>query len=654
MEGYLEKQSSENPFLWKGRWFVMNDSKLFYYKSQSDVRDKVFNDATVCGVIELADIDSVTTAKDFGVATFQIRTQSRRYILRAESKDRVWEEFTYIRTMHDWLFNFQKSIANIISVLTRNQSMTRAHRSVSYDYQESMDVYAASSSVMDDFYRGRASGGFFFGSDSFSDGSSSNGEYPTQQRTSPRRATSPMSFSSFHGPRSPLATMFAFDPLDDVPEVPAIREEYHEETKGDESDDDNDDLVTMRSNSGVLSGLDSSPALLQTLSPPVATGKWVPRFLRNRSSATPAAPPPEDYPSSSPPASSEAMPAPTPGRWVPPNQREGFVSSSSARNSLDLSSFGAVPQSNNTRESFSDTLFFEDTDSYSIGDDVHGVTSLIGVRKSMEDVCSCIPDLNAHFGESGWHQKQSIYMLFDGHSGVRAAKFSEQRLLSYLRAHEAFMMDARSAFEECFQQIDTEFLEIAANESLSDGTTAAVVLIRGNRLLTANIGDSRAVASIGGQALDIIEEQTPGRVDERERIESRGGWVREERELHMSKLHSMDLSDPEIQQRAGRVVQWVNIFRVNGELAVSRAIGDIDYKGESLSNYEYWAFPEGHDREFHGDLIIAVPEFQEIEITPEFEFLILACDGLWDTITSKEAVRHVAARLNEGYSAQVR
>lgn len=44
---------------------------------------------------------------------------------------------------------------------------------------------------------------------------------------------------------------------------------------------------------------------------------------------------------------------------------------------------------------------------------------------------------------------------------------------------------------------------------------------------------------------------------------------------------------------------------------------------------------------------------QEIEITPEFEFLILACDGLWDTITSKEAVKHVAARFGEGYSAQV-
>jgi len=204
-----------------------------------------------------------------------------------------------------------------------------------------------------------------------------------------------------------------------------------------------------------------------------------------------------------------------------------------------------------------------------------------------------------------------------------------------------------------------------------------VVLIRGNRLMTANVGDSRAVVSIGGKPLDVIEEQTPGRKDERARIEQNGGWVREERELHMSKLHSMDLSDPEIQQKAERVVQWVNIYRVNGELAVSRAIGDIDYKGEALAKYEYWAFPDGHDRVFHGDLIISHPEYvvralysrchrpacftalitllaaQEMEITPEFEFLILACDGLWDTITSREAVRHVGAKLREGYTAKV-
>ncbi|RLN66723.1 hypothetical protein BBJ28_00018022 [Nothophytophthora sp. Chile5] len=456
--------------------------------------------------------------------------------------------------------------------------------------------------------------------------------------------------------------MFAFDPMDDVPEhhtppvqgVAESKEENGEQMQPNEQGQDDHRLGDTDAESRDAESTTEPPPLQPTASPPIATGKYIPRYLRNRSAAEPTSPPPPPLPTDlSPPP--EPTAAPTAGRWVPRHQREGFAEMQ------PIESFSI-----NARESFLESFSGEDSSSYSTGDEVHGVTSLQGVRTSMEDVCCCIPDLNEHMKGGEIHQKQSLYALFDGHSGVRAATFSNQRLVTYLCAHESFLTDARVAFEECFHRIDKEFLEKAKEESLDDGTTAAVVLIRGNRLITANIGDCRAVVSIGGEALDIIEEQTPGRADERERIEAQGGWVMEERELQLSKLHSMDLSDPEIQQRAGRVVKWVPIYRVNGELAVSRAIGDIDYKGEALSKYEYWAFPEGHDRVFHGDLVISDPEYQvkrtfmkrigvcvEIEITPEFDFLILACDGLWDTIKSKEAVKYVADRLHEGYSAKI-
>ncbi|KAI9920506.1 hypothetical protein PsorP6_015717 [Peronosclerospora sorghi] len=646
MEGYLEKQSCEDPKRWKKRWFVMQESKLFYYKTQQDVTEQKPSDETCCGVIVMEDIDSVTTAKDFGVTAFQIRLESRRYVLRAASKD----------MMHEWLFNFQKSIATIVSALSRSQaehrpnplctrlsrrqSMPRVNRSVSFDYHDNFDPYPVVMSL-DELYRRRASGKFF-ASTSFSD-ESTGGERSSSSRTSPRSSTSPLAFGSF-GPRSPL--IFAFDPMDDVPEHPSSpsrrRHSIVVEEKGFENNGIELQLGSRyedgeRETNGLFM---EPPPIVATSSPPVMTGKYVPRYLRNRSAAEATSPPPLPIDLSPPP---DPAPAPTAGRWVPRHQREGYAEMQ------PIESFSI-----HSRDSFSET-FNEDNSSYSTGDDVHGVTSLLGVRSAMEDVCCCIPDLNAHLsGDHMYPQRQSFYALFDGHSGVRAATFSNQRLVQYLTSHEAFMDDTRLAFEECFARIDREFLQKAEEESLGDGTTVAVVLIRGNRLITANVGDSRAVVSIRGQALDIIEEQTPGRADERRRIEKHGGWVHEERELQLSKLHSMDLSDPEIQQRAERVVKWVTIYRVNGELAVSRAIGDIDYKGKALSNYEYWAFPEGHDRVFRGDLVISVPECQEIEITPEFEFLILACDGLWDTIKSKEAVKYIADRLNEGYSAKVR
>ena len=62
MEGMLEKQSSEDLKLWKKRWFVMRESKLFYYKAESDVTEQKPTDEACCGVISMENIDSVTTA----------------------------------------------------------------------------------------------------------------------------------------------------------------------------------------------------------------------------------------------------------------------------------------------------------------------------------------------------------------------------------------------------------------------------------------------------------------------------------------------------------------------------------------------------------------------------------------------------------------
>jgi hypothetical protein len=68
-------------------------------------------------------------------------------------------------------------------------------------------------------------------------------------------------------------------------------------------------------------------------------------------------------------------------------------------------------------------------------------------------------------------------------------------------------------------------------------------------------------------------------------------------------------------------VRWVTITRVCGELSVSRSIGDPDFKGFGPSEGEPpefpFNFPEGHSGVFYADLIIADPEFHDIELTEE-------------------------------------
>ncbi|OQR86835.1 protein phosphatase 1E [Achlya hypogyna] len=270
---------------------------------------------------------------------------------------------------------------------------------------------------------------------------------------------------------------------------------------------------------------------------------------------------------------------------------------------------------------------------------VYGATSLLGKRSRLEDVIVCLSEYG--------RPHQALYALFDGHDGDEAAQYAKEKLPLYLHEHEHFEDDWRRACRDVFHRLDEEFLKSAKPTA---GTTASVVVLRGKKLLTANAGDSKAVISIAGQALEIIAQQTPGRPDEMERIVAAGGWVHMDRELHMSKLHQMDLKDPYIQEKAKRVVKIMEIHRVNGDLSVSRAIGDIEYKRPN--NYTHWQFPDDHSRHFTAALLIPDPEFQEYEITPEMEFVVLACDGLWDTIDNQEAVDIVRAKLRAGWTME--
>jgi serine/threonine protein phosphatase PrpC len=94
------------------------------------------------------------------------------------------------------------------------------------------------------------------------------------------------------------------------------------------------------------------------------------------------------------------------------------------------------------------------------------------------------------------------------------------------------------------------------------------------------------------------------------------------------------------------------VSRVCGELAVSRSLGDADYKGAArMSRYAGWAWPPGRalsERKFTADLVLGTPDISIVRVSNvegqvERPFLILACDGLWEVLSSDEAVE-IAAR----------
>lgn len=52
---------------------------------------------------------------------------------------------------------------------------------------------------------------------------------------------------------------------------------------------------------------------------------------------------------------------------------------------------------------------------------------------------------------------------------------------------------------------------------------------------------------------------------------------------------------------------------------------------------------------FHTRLMFpALPEVQTFDITPDWEFIVLACDGIWDVMSNAEVVSIVRQRIASG------
>lgn len=94
----------------------------------------------------------------------------------------------------------------------------------------------------------------------------------------------------------------------------------------------------------------------------------------------------------------------------------------------------------------------------------------------------------------------------------------------------------------------------------------------------------------------------------------------------------------------------IRIIKVN--LIVQFEYTKLFFLGEGLSEYA-WAFPENHSRAFSSNLVIPDPECRVIDLTPDCQFFIVACDGLWDVIDGQQAVDIAKANFERGCTPQV-
>ncbi|GAQ10983.1 protein phosphatase 2C homolog 3 [Aspergillus lentulus] len=225
-----------------------------------------------------------------------------------------------------------------------------------------------------------------------------------------------------------------------------------------------------------------------------------------------------------------------------------------------------------------------------------------GWRISMEDAHAAILDLQAK--STGGSEKPTdpdkrlaFFGVYDGHGGDKVALFAGENVHKIVAKQEAFAKgDIEQALKDGFLATDRAILEDPKYEEEVSGCTAAVSVISKNKIWVANAGDSRSVLGVKGRAKPLSFDHKPQNEGEKARISAAGGFV--------------------------------DFGRVNGNLALSRAIGDFEFKKSPELSPEQ-------------QIVTAYPDVTVHEVTDDDEFLVIACDGIWDCQSSQSVVEFV-------------
>uniref|UniRef100_A0A286XSS9 protein-serine/threonine phosphatase n=1 Tax=Cavia porcellus TaxID=10141 RepID=A0A286XSS9_CAVPO len=236
-----------------------------------------------------------------------------------------------------------------------------------------------------------------------------------------------------------------------------------------------------------------------------------------------------------------------------------------------------------------------------------GASAAQGWRARMEDAhCAwlALPGL-----PPGW----AFFAVLDGHAGARAAHFGAR----YLPGHVVEELGpapcepegVRGALRRAFLNAD-ERLRALWPRGEPGGSTAVALLVSPSFLYLAHCGDSRAVLESRRRRGPLAPRTHPafsGRGDANAST-TRGGTI--------------------------------PLRRVEGSLAVSRALGDFAYK-------------QAPGRPPELQLVSAEPEVAALARRGEDEFILLASDGVWDTMSAAALVGLVASRLRLGLAPEL-
>eukprot|EP00450_Noctiluca_scintillans_P017533 CAMPEP_0194511570 /NCGR_PEP_ID=MMETSP0253-20130528/43283_1 /TAXON_ID=2966 /ORGANISM="Noctiluca scintillans" /LENGTH=312 /DNA_ID=CAMNT_0039354909 /DNA_START=247 /DNA_END=1185 /DNA_ORIENTATION=- len=224
----------------------------------------------------------------------------------------------------------------------------------------------------------------------------------------------------------------------------------------------------------------------------------------------------------------------------------------------------------------------------------------------------------------------AIFAVLDGHGGAEVSYLASELLVSEVvqcgREQLASGCQAASlevALEEALPRLDVRLrsgfcglgrIFKSVHPFASCGSTACVAAVdfAKREVLVANVGDSRSFLVRKGKAINLSEDHKPENAKERSRILAAGG----------------------------RVVKVGPCHRVDGNLNLSRALGDFDLKSNSelpAEKQKVTAYPDFKKHSFQGGAE---------------EFLVVACDGLFERMSNQDVSDQMWSLVRKGAPLQ--
>lgn len=202
----------------------------------------------------------------------------------------------------------------------------------------------------------------------------------------------------------------------------------------------------------------------------------------------------------------------------------------------------------------------------------------------------------------GGSKRSAFFAVYDGHGGRPVVDFVTRELHENLYKELRRTGSPADALLQAFRLTDEDMLRRSITSS---GCTACCCLLqdeaRGRVIYTAHLGDSRAVLARSGSA------------------------------TRMTSMTDHKATDPLEAKRVIEAGGHIINDRVNGMLAMTRALGDHMLKMPMLPN----------------DVVSNVPDITSTDVTKQDSFIILACDGVWDVINDQQAVQLVLESMRE-------